>query len=576
MTVQSYDNLRTRANQIRNETAGFANNEVRVGSLLQDMIDSTAGSSGIVPAIVFNDDTAAVANMAAINASVVAANAASVALTGACEVRLPDGKFSVAGTMLVMSNVTVRGGGMGKTIMYAPAANYTNTTWNSRDATSMVIDASGLLIAPFTPAQNMKLCDFTIEFEVSDGRVLYGIRASNVQSLEISNVEVFGIPVGNAIEINTILGNSSVHHCQVRDCGTAVTTYSTQPQMTGIEIDNAKVDSGLSRGVAIHDNSFIDLMFSGAALGTYGAQTDGINAAHGFSLRIHNNYMRNVGEGIDLFCLDSDVSGNTLADCYHAGIKLIHGASRNNAHGNTILRPGRAGFVLEGRSAETRDNFIHGNLIHDVNVSGVWDAQTNAAFLIVSGGGIEANDNTIRDNKVTGGANMDYVIRNEAGAGNRYYDNEAESFLLLYSSVSGGSAVIVNAKKTLVRASIGTGQVTASGTEVTVDYDTETEDTQSEFDTSSNLFTATSHRRLRVYAQVRSTGTFTGLIKIRLNGATRAQTEPGIAIATIAVSDSFSVVPGDTIDIRFVQSTGAVTLTNNTVTSYLTIEEVAG
>jgi hypothetical protein len=41
MTAQSYDNLRTRALQIRNETAGFANSEVRVGSLLQDMIDSS-------------------------------------------------------------------------------------------------------------------------------------------------------------------------------------------------------------------------------------------------------------------------------------------------------------------------------------------------------------------------------------------------------------------------------------------------------------------------------------------------------------------------------------------------------
>ena len=40
MTVQSKTNLATRAAQVRNETAGFANDEARVGSLLQDIIDS--------------------------------------------------------------------------------------------------------------------------------------------------------------------------------------------------------------------------------------------------------------------------------------------------------------------------------------------------------------------------------------------------------------------------------------------------------------------------------------------------------------------------------------------------------
>jgi hypothetical protein len=40
MTAQSVDNLRTRALQVMNETAGFANDAPRVGSLLRDMIDS--------------------------------------------------------------------------------------------------------------------------------------------------------------------------------------------------------------------------------------------------------------------------------------------------------------------------------------------------------------------------------------------------------------------------------------------------------------------------------------------------------------------------------------------------------
>lgn len=562
--------LTSEAVAIRDATTTNYNTATRVGGLLLELATGVEGVAGLSLL-----STAGAANVAAINAAIVAANAASVALVGRVEVLLPAGFYYIAGTIALASKVTLRGAGMGKTILYMPAASYTNTTWNTRNSTSLAIDASGLLVDPWTQIRDVKLCDFTIQSEDDDGRVLYGIRSSNVESLEISNVEIMGLPVGNAIEINTILGSSSVHHCHVRDCGTAVTTYVTQPQMTGIEIDNNKVNGQYSRGVTVHDNSFIDVMFSGAALALYGGQTDAINVADGIGLRIHDNYARNVGEGIDLFSFDCNVHGNVLVDCYHAGIKLIHGATRNNIHGNTILRPGRSGVSLSGVSAETTDNYIHGNTIHDVNISGVWNSVSNAALHTISGVGVEANNNTFRDNKVTGGANMDYVIRNEAGTGNRYYDTEAESWLLLYSSVSGGSATITNAKKTLVRASLGSGQVTASGTEVTVAYDTETSDTQNEFNGATGVFTATSHRRIRVYAQVRSTGTFAGLIKIRLNGAERAQTEPGVAMATIAISDTFSVVPGDTVDIRFVQSTGAVTLTGDARTSYITIEEAA-
>lgn len=41
MTSQTYNNLNTRALQVMNETAGFANTETRVGSLFRDIIDTT-------------------------------------------------------------------------------------------------------------------------------------------------------------------------------------------------------------------------------------------------------------------------------------------------------------------------------------------------------------------------------------------------------------------------------------------------------------------------------------------------------------------------------------------------------
>lgn len=541
-----------------------------------DAVVGTVRPIGIVP----NDPSAAVANTVAITAAIAAANAASVALTGSVEVLLPAGKIWIHSTSPILSNVTLRGAGMGKTTLYMPASSFTNTTWNTRNGTSLALDASGMLSSPFTPARNIKICDLTIESEVSDGRVLYGIRASNVVNLEIDRVEVLGMPVGNAIELNSILGSSSVHHCHVHDCGTAVTTYGAQPQMTGVEVDNNKVDGNPSRGIDIHDNSFIDIMFSGSALSTYGAQTDGINNG-GIGLRIHDNYVRNVGEGIDLLeATDCNVTGNILVDCYHAGIKLIHGASRNNVGHNTILRPGRSGVSLSGVSAPSNDNYIHDNTIHDVNVSTVWDALSNAALHIISGGGIEANDNTFRDNKVTGGSNMDYAVRVEGGIGNRFYDTEAESWLVLYSSVSAGTAVITNAKKTQVRVGLGATEPTASGVEEIVPWDTEETDTQNEFDTASRTYTANSHRRLSVRAAVRCSPSAAGeqwVLRIKKNGTTRAEGFYFSAgnIEQFVVQDSFFVVPGDTVAVFVLQSVGARNIGGSALSSYLTIEEIA-
>lgn len=580
MTAQSYDNLHTRALQVMNETAGFANSEVRVGSLLRDMVDSSGISSP--GSLVTNSSAAAAINAAAINAAIVAANAAAVALTGPVTVQLPAGKFWIVGTIAMLSNVTLRGAGMGKTTLYMSAANYPNTTWNSRNSTSLAIDASGQLVGPFTRAQNMTLSDFTIESEVSDGRVLYGIRCSNAQDIEIARVEIFGFPVGTHLELNSILGSSSVHHCDLHDSGTAVTTYGLQPQMTAIEVDNNKVNANQSRGVDLHDNSMIDIMFSEPALGTYGAQTDGINVADAISVRIHDNYMRNVGEGIDLWGLDCNAHGNVLVDCYHAGIKLIHGASRNNVYGNTILRPGRSGISMSGASAPAVNNFIHDNTIHDVNISGVWNALTNAGLQIISGGGVEANDNTFRNNKITGGTNMDYAVLNEAGTGNRFYDTEAESWLILYSAVTGGSATIINAKKTLVRAGLTAVEATASGVEKIVQFETEEVDTQSEFNPATFTFTSTSHRRLSVGAFVLCTAVGAAeswTLRIKKNGATRAESVQFTAAAgsqQFRIQDAFAVVPGDTVAVFILQSSGARNIGGSVVSTYLTIEEVAG
>lgn len=295
-------------------------------------------------------------------------------------------------------------------------------------------------------------------------------RASNVINLEIANIEVTGIPTGTLIELNSIRGSSSVHHCYLHDCGTAI-LYGMQPQTTGIEIDNNKIFAELSRGIDVHDNHIIDIAFGGPALGQYGGQTDGVNLQDGTGMLVHDNYMRNVGEGVDIFASDCSIHGNVLVDCYHAGVKLIHGASRNNVHHN------------------------------------------------VAGGSDASDSNTFARNRITGGSQMMYAIRNEAGTDNRFIDNEAERWGGVplehedppaYSSVKGGSATIINAKKTLVRVCAGSNQ-------------------------------------------------------------------PLTAEFMFDVSDTLEVAPRDTVDVTLQHdSTSSRIISGNSLLSYLRIEEVAG
>jgi hypothetical protein len=566
--------LLTRAAQIRDEFRTNANSATRVGGALYQL----AASARLEPFDVtvygavgdgVTDDTAA------IQAAATAALAA-----GKGVVFCPAGRYKFTSTLTFGSGVTLLGAGIGKTVLYAPAASFSNTTIGTRGATSLAIEASGLRTAPYTQASNITLRDFTLEFEVSDGRCLYGIRCDNVLNPIIDSVEIFGLPVGNLVELNSVSGGA-VRRCYLHDCGTALTTYGSQPQLSGIEVDNNKINSVISVGTEFHNNHVEDVMLTGSALGTYGAQSDGINLQNGTGLRVHHNYMKNVGEGVDTFASDGAIHDNELVDCFHAGVKMIHGASRNNVHNNVITRPGRSGISLSGVTAATEYNYIHDNTIHAVNNSTEYDAISNAALHTISGGGIEANNNTFRNNKVTGGINMDYAVRNEAGTGNRYYDTEAESWLVAYSSVSGGTATIVNAKKTFVRASVGTNQDFASGVAATVDYDTEQSDTQSEWDTAAATYTANSHRLLRVYACVRITSTITDtdVLRIMHNGSPvsyRNIVTANSEIFLFEITDVLSVVPGDTISILLEVNGGTRTVSGASSQSYVTISEVAG
>lgn len=143
----------------------------------------------------------------------------------------------------------------------------------------------------------------------------------------------------------------------------------------------------------------------------------------------------------------------------------------------------------------------------------------------------------------------------------------------------------LDAPKTLVRAHVGAHQLISSGGEVTVNYDREEmgTDAQDEFNTSTKVFTAKSHRRLRVFAAARFPYANAGdrfQLKIRKNGSERTHNNQMVPRAdefTLTVSDTFDVAPGDTIDIRFLHNSVDTDrqITGDDLLSYLTIEEIA-
>jgi hypothetical protein len=526
----------------------------------------------------FSPAATAVANSAALQAVLTAASASGKAI-----VYMPPGTYSVSTTITIPSNVTLRGAGMGKTILYMPAASFTNTTVGAYSATSMLLDCSGLLVSPYTANTKIELCDFSIESEVSDGRFLIGIRASNVQNLHIHNVEVFGLPVGNAIALNSITKRGIVRHCYIHDCTTALDTYGATPQLTGIEVDNNRVNGVNSVGLDIHDNHIEDLTFTSDALTTYGFQADGINVqGEGTGTNVHDNYVKNVGEGVDIFADEGDIHDNTLVDCYAVGVKLIHGASRNKVHDNTIIRPGLAGVQLNSSDGvgNVEDNLVIDNQIYDVDSAGNWAASDTAGVKTELNGSptYTPNNNTIARNRIFGGsATMKYAVRNESGTGNRYQDNEAEAWATAYSSVAVGSpATIINAKKALVRVGLTSVQSTAAGVEEIVEFGEEEIDTQDEFNTTTHVYTAKSPRRIRVTSTVwYVTAAESFQLRIRKNGTMRAESTL-LSGGVGQVQDCFTVEIGDTVDIYVLQGNGARDIgSGSQTTSYLTIEEVA-
>lgn len=149
MTAVSYDNLRTRALQVMNETAGFANSETRVGSLFRDMVDSLSNVANRFSVATYI--AAGTGSLASPAAAFAAADAAAAAVGGT--VYVPAGTYGdgTDWSFALSSGVKLEGDGDASVLVKCyltctgtAGAEIPFTAPAAKGATSISIPATGL------------------------------------------------------------------------------------------------------------------------------------------------------------------------------------------------------------------------------------------------------------------------------------------------------------------------------------------------------------------------------------------------------------------------------------------------
>jgi hypothetical protein len=302
--------------------------------------------------------------------------------------------------------------------IYAPAVNFNNTDLsitNRYGTNAVVINASGLTTASYTPISNVSIKNLKITSEVTDGRVVRAIAARNVVNLKISGCEISGFPVGCGICLATISGASFINNNYVHDF-TSNAVWTSLPQITAIEVDNDVINSIATVDLDITGNNIRNITVGATIIASWGYQTDGINVARTTAsrVRITNNNIKNVGEGIDYFAINGVIANNTISDVYIFGIKLLHGASRNIVSNNNIENAGLAGITIQGSTivgvGDTQWNIISSNVIDNIDASSVWAAASTSGILIADNIGTtgKPKNNTFVGNTVNLGVNGEY------------------------------------------------------------------------------------------------------------------------------------------------------------------------
>jgi hypothetical protein len=520
------------------------------------------------------------------------------ALNTGKRVFLPKGTYKISSVLTVPS-----GGGLvgdQSATLFATNAGFNNTSLAIKyTSNSMVVNCSGLTSAPFTPTENILIHGIKIQYEFLDGTSVDGIVARNCNNIEISNVEIFGFSNTKALRIASIK-DSFITNNYIHDCSIAYTGWlPLRPQITGIEIDNDRVNSIFSNRVNVTNNVIKNLTLSAPAITAYGYETDGININSGSNslvnsgrspmLVVSNNIIDTVGEGIDTFGSRAVISNNNISNTYNFGIKMIHGASLNVISGNNIFNTGIAGITINGsniaNAGDTTKNIITGNFVENINYLGAWTSRTDKSGILIDNVGFspvlyKATNNLISNNQLDGTG--DYGIFNRSLDSDRNVCSNnnitSQPTIAWVKGINTPCMLIRDAVPTLVTASLSADQIVSALIPTKITYDLNPVDTRGEFDTATNTWTCQIPGVYSVFAQIRFSGGVSGTtaeIRIYRNGTdvNNRQVVRQSNQECVSIQALVPCTDGDTIAIYYNQSVQPYTITGLSELTFMSISQ---
>lgn len=451
--------------------------------------------------------------------------------------------------------------GDGTATIYMPSASFTNAdTANSYTATSVGFYIHGLLTGLYTPIQNITLRGFKLESQVADSRKVGGIAARNVKNLIVEDIEIFGFPVGVGIRVSSIIGKSRICRNYIHDFTTnaAWDGASPQPQITGIEVDNDRINSVYSSGLTISENNIKDLTFGATTIAAYNYQTDGINVMGPSGtgpITICDNIIDTVGEGIDCFADFIALANNQIRNAYLSGMKFTHGASNCSVLGGSIINSGWYGISFqEGNTKDVKNNTVDAVHISGIDPAGTQSGATNTACVHFDGnaGGNAVKDNVVKNSVLDPGANGEYTVFTATNEGPNRVHGRLVKGVTAYHGGGGDVVMVDSVYPTRVRANVGTGPGVIDGTEQDVQYDAETVDVRSEYDPTTWTWTCQLPGLYRVEATLRfvTLTSTTEFIIFRNGSAVRRVTDASAGAVTLRVAETLLCAEGDTVKIR--------------------------
>lgn len=401
----------------------------------------------------------------------------------------------------------------------------------------------------------------------TDNLDVIGIDLEGCTDVQVKFCDIFGFSKAEGLVVINTCVRCTVDYNKLHDC---TTNSATNGQITGVNVDDNKISDIGSKACSISYNRIYNLNVGAAFQTAFNYQTDAINIQRGSTgFRVVENIIDNVGEGIDIFCNDALISGNQISNCFLTGIKVIHGASRNEICGNKIRRCDYYGIQVAGSNiagvGNIEGNHIHGNSITEMDPNNR-RATTSAACIETDNPGYLFNpvNNLIQNNYLDPLPNGYFAIyRGSSGTGNAYVNNRIAASGITARIGTGGleTGRVLDAFPTEVRAYFNAVQSIPSAVTTKLVPQVEAYDTRNEF--SAGTLTVELDGKYEVKAQVRFAGLIAGVTQVQLTVRRAGTVVANMSVVCNGTDECFNIsteveaTRTQTIEVYIYQDSGA-------------------